>query len=325
MNTEQLRERIHSGIDQHCAPLTSDPYLMQRVLKTAKTEGGIVSLKKRNLIIILLLMLILSSLTAYATTLLVGHDVKLYEAVNVIDLLPDQYQEYDICHRIKQGYVIGGFSLEDDYIAPMDKNDSIILLDESFQTKWILSDARLEGCLFDKVIETKEAIYFGLEGSKDGWVGTLMKVGITGEIEWFHTSDSNIRLKDFVVDSNGSTICVGHITEENVPKPYIVFLDSNGNVEQERVLSELPLHSLSAIHNGNGSTVLAGYGDRLLWVGALESDGSFRWQAFVDLDEYVQTLRLQTNQNGDYVITVVYKDASNGDATKRLQYYVVKP
>ncbi len=39
MTTEQLRKEIHTGIDRHCAPLTSDPYLMQKVLRAANAKG----------------------------------------------------------------------------------------------------------------------------------------------------------------------------------------------------------------------------------------------------------------------------------------------
>ena len=67
MTTEQLREKVHVGIDQHCAPLTSDPYLMQRVLSSEVRQRSVIMVKKRTVAFIVAVALILLSVTAFAT------------------------------------------------------------------------------------------------------------------------------------------------------------------------------------------------------------------------------------------------------------------
>ena len=66
MNTEQLREKIHKGIDLHCATLTSDPYLMQRVLNMKRSPQGGIRMKKRTAVLLLLIVLLTTVVTAYA-------------------------------------------------------------------------------------------------------------------------------------------------------------------------------------------------------------------------------------------------------------------
>lgn len=68
MNTEQLRKQVHTGIDQHCAPLTSDPYLMQRVLKAANKKGGI-TIRKQTIALLVAVVLMLLGTVAIAASL----------------------------------------------------------------------------------------------------------------------------------------------------------------------------------------------------------------------------------------------------------------
>ncbi len=66
MNQEKLRERVHAGIDRHCAPLTADPYRVQRVLSAAHQEGEPIVKKKISASFILALVMILCTVTALA-------------------------------------------------------------------------------------------------------------------------------------------------------------------------------------------------------------------------------------------------------------------
>ncbi len=66
MNQEKLRERVHAGIDRHCAPLTADPYRVQRVLNAASKEGGVVVKRKVSIVFVLVMILILSGTVALA-------------------------------------------------------------------------------------------------------------------------------------------------------------------------------------------------------------------------------------------------------------------
>lgn len=74
MTTEQLREKVHTGIDQHCALLTSDPYLMQRVLNAENAgyvgKGGIAVKRKMPIALVVIIALMLSGIVAVAATLL---------------------------------------------------------------------------------------------------------------------------------------------------------------------------------------------------------------------------------------------------------------
>lgn len=75
MNHEKLRERIQAGIDHHCAPLTADPYRVQKVLNAAHKEGGVAVRKKMTVSLVLAIGLILISITALAVALFSGKDM----------------------------------------------------------------------------------------------------------------------------------------------------------------------------------------------------------------------------------------------------------
>ncbi len=66
MNQEQLRERIHAGIDRHCAPLIADPYRVQRVLNAAQREGEQVVKKKLSVSLVLVMVIVLFTAAALA-------------------------------------------------------------------------------------------------------------------------------------------------------------------------------------------------------------------------------------------------------------------
>ena len=313
-------QKVQQALNQDAAFIQPDPFLAQRVLSTSSKKR---IYKKSAVILAVVWMLILTSLTAFAAVLLAGHDVKLYEGAELVNLLPDQFQEYDICHRIRQGYVIGGFHMEDDYIAPMDEHDSIALLDENFRVKWTLTDPRLEGCLLDQIAETEDAVYMGLETSQNGWRPALIKIGMDGAIKWLYSGNGSVDLNDFVVDSHGTSICVGSSEAEGTQKPYILLIDSDGaTVEEKRVLSDWPIDSLAAIRLCGEGAQLAGYGDRLVWIGEMAADGRITWQESIEVDETIQTLRLQVNDDGNTVLSVVYSTPSD-DASKHIRYYVV--
>ena len=70
MNDEKMRQLIHTGIDRHCATLTSDPYRVQRVLNMAHREGEIVVKKKLSTGLAFVLILLLTGTVALAATLL---------------------------------------------------------------------------------------------------------------------------------------------------------------------------------------------------------------------------------------------------------------
>ncbi len=319
-------KKVQKALNQDAAFIQPNPYLAQRVLNAANKEcdmkGGYIVMKKRTILIVFAFVMLMSSLTAYATVLLVGHDVELHDGVEVIDLLPDQLQEYDICHRISEGYLIGGFSMEEDYIAPMDENDSIVMLDENFHVKWILSDPRLEGCLFDKIIEAEDAFFFGLESAVNDWGPAVMKISKDGIIEWFYFGDVNVELNDFSIDAHGNVVCVGSTEMDGMQKACILTIEPNGTVQDIVILSELPINSISAIMIENGKAILAGYGEKVFWVGEMNEDGETVWQESGEGENSIKTLRLQTNQKGNIVLSLEFHNA-NEDGMKHMQYFVV--
>ena len=73
MNDEKMRQLIHTGIDRHCATLTSDPYRVQHVLNKAHEApgtGGIVVNKKLSIGVIFVIVMILTTITAMAAAIL---------------------------------------------------------------------------------------------------------------------------------------------------------------------------------------------------------------------------------------------------------------
>ncbi len=73
MNDEKMRQLIHTGIDRHCATLTSDPYRVQRVLNKAHEApgtGGFIVNKKLSIGVIFVIVMILTTITAIAATIL---------------------------------------------------------------------------------------------------------------------------------------------------------------------------------------------------------------------------------------------------------------
>ena len=77
MNDEKMRQLIHTGIDRHCATLTSDPYRVQRVLNKAHEvpgTGGFVVKKKMSTGLFVAVILMLVTVTAVAAILLSGKD-----------------------------------------------------------------------------------------------------------------------------------------------------------------------------------------------------------------------------------------------------------
>lgn len=60
MNDEKMRQLIHTGIDRHCATLTSDPYRVQRVLNMAhqtQGTGGFSMMRSKKPLVVLIVLI----------------------------------------------------------------------------------------------------------------------------------------------------------------------------------------------------------------------------------------------------------------------------
>lgn len=315
-------ELVQEAVKQKCAFLQPNPYLAQRVLNEANEKGGR-KVKKISVGFALVMAIMLMSVTALATALLTGHDVKLYEGVEVLNLLPDQRQSYDICHPIAQGYLVGGFSLDEDVISPMDEDDAIVMLDQNFRVKWTLTDPRLEGCLFDKVQEAGDALYMGLERSGEAWVPAVMKLDQSGSIQWLYEGKADFSMKDFSVDAESSVYGIGRVRDDDGQQAAILKLNADGSVAWEKTYAELPVRSLTAMKMYHGHIILAGYAETAAWMGELTPDGQIAWQKKIELDGAVQTVRLQTNADGNMVLSIEFAEEDDPEAPARLRYYVL--
>ena len=307
-------ELVQEAVNQKCAHLQPDPYLAQRVLNEANRKGGR-QVKKISVAFALMMALMLMSVTAVATVLLTGHDVKLYEGVEVVNLLPDQWQSYDICHRLEDGYLAGGFSLEEDAIAPMEGDSAIVMLDRNFQVRWTLTDARLEGCLFDKVRETADAVYLGMERSGETWVPAIMKVDKAGSLQWLYEGEETLGVKDFCVDEAGNVYAVGRVRDERGQRAAILKLDADGQVAWEKTYADIPAESLTAVKRYHQRILVAGYGAEGAWLGEMQPDGSLAWQKLLGQENRVQTARLQISADDRIVLSA--------ESDGQLRYYVL--
>lgn len=317
-------ELVQDAIKQKCAPLQPNPYLAQRVLGAAVGSGGRRG-KKISVGFALVLTLLMMSMTALATVLLTGHDVTLYEGVDIISLLPEQWQEYDVCHQLRRGYLVGGFSLDDDVISPMSEGDAIVMLDQRFHVRWTLTDERLEGCLFDKVRETEDALYMGMEHVGEQWVPSIMKLDPSGTIQWLYQGNSAFRIKDFTVDSEGSVFGIGSIASGDEKQASAFKIDPDGNIVWQNNYANLPIAALTAAQIINNHIIIAGYAEQHAWMGELRPDGQISWQRTIELNATVQTVRLQLDAEDHLVLSVVFAEDDSAEATTQLRYYVLDP
>lgn len=96
MNYEEMRAKVHQGIDRQCASLTSDPYRVQRIMNAAKQEGGQIMTKKFSRIaVVLTVILVLTLSTAIAAGIISWHR-GLEDMLRVSDETKEYYQATDL-------------------------------------------------------------------------------------------------------------------------------------------------------------------------------------------------------------------------------------
>lgn len=315
-------ELVQEAVRQKCASLQPNPYLAQRVLNEANRKGGR-KMKKISVGFALMMAIMLMSVTALAAVLLTGHDVKLYEGVEAVNLLPDQWQSYDVCHRLEDGYLVGGFSLDEDSIAPMDEDDAIVMLDRNFRVQWTLTDERLEGCLFDKVYETADALYMGMERSGTAWVPAVMKLDKAGHIEWLYEGRTEFGMKDFCLDADGNVYGVGRVRSDDGQQAAILKLDADGQVAWEKTCANIPVESLTSVKLYHQRILLAGYAAEGAWVGEMTRDGELAWQKLMEQDGRVETVRLQATADDRVVMSIAFAAPDDQQDVSQMRYYVL--
>lgn len=326
MNEQKLRMQLHRAINTRLSVLENDPYIVQRVLARADSETKI---KKKVLMVMVLSFVTIFALSAAIAAVIISrYELKMYAGVEIIDLLPEQWQQYTICHKTKSGYIVGGFQLGDDYIAPMEADDQIIYLDDGFHARWVLKDLRLEGALFDQIQETENAFYFGLEQKKQGWCPSIMKVSKEGEIIWLFEGTEDIRLKDYIATEDDEVICAGSIISMDdktaSPQAIILKIDQNGRLVCENILDRQNV--LYAICNYQEEIVVAGVSNDGATVSLINEECGVEQHKTYNVDGMVNALHLEQTTNGRLVLVINYSPTNNAthvSETSRVEYILM--
>lgn len=319
MRDHELREQIHHMMDTQLSDVKGDPYLAQRIIVDAK--GGQKVKRKISAGLVFCFVLLALSVVALAATLLNEHQVEMFENVDIRDLLPEQWQQYDVCHKVSSGYLVGGFELGDDYIAPMGEEDKILYLSDTFTPVWTLNGAELNGCLFDKVAETEESFYFGMERQKEEWIASLMKVSKQGNILWMWEGENGFKIKDFLTTAEDVVYCVGTSSENTA---VLLKLDRDGNLEWKKDFKEYDVTVLNAISNWEGGLLGIGQCNEGIVLFKLDKNGVVNSYVVHSIDRQIDAVRLQELTDGRTALILTLSSASsNRDVTQETKYMIV--
>lgn len=319
MNDGKEMEKVRDTIDATLSGLKDDPWLAQKVLAEAK--GRMRVKRKISVALVACVTLLMLSVTALAATLLSMHQVEMFDHVTVGDLIPERWRQYDVCHRVSDGYLVGGFELGDDYIAPMSDEDKILYLNESFSPIWVLEDARLHGCLYDKVEETADAFIFGMERCGEEWGASLMKVSKTGEILWTYEGENGFRAKDFLVDGDGSAYLAGRDEAEN--RAALLKIDRDGGLQWKRTFEDMGATALNALAEWADGMLGVGQTDRGIVLFQIDRGGEVSAHAAYDLDERVDAVRLTELADGRLALILSVNSGSLGEAVTETTKYMI--
>lgn len=325
MNDKDIRIQLHHAMDARLSGMTGDPRLAQRIISA---EGSGSMKRKISVGLVLALVLLLAAVTALGV-LFKGHEVVLYQEVELSDLLPEQTQQYNICHRISSGYLIGGFELGEDYLAPMSEGTSIVCLDDQFQVLWTLTDDRLTGSLFDILRETPDALYFGTERRMEEWEPAIMKVSKSGEILWYFHGSPSLRINDFLATDGGDVYCVGSRRisgAEETFHPVVLKLGSSGEVLWEKEYQTGSMKAFSSLYLWNNHVLVVGQEEKGARVLSLSMEGEILSAFTHETDEEIIALRLQ-KASDEKLLLVLCVDVPNEEKeiTSKIKYILIDP
>mgnify|MGYP002732485835 CR=1 FL=1 len=319
--------RLRHAMDACLPNLENDSDFERRVLDRLHGEAK----RKRKLSVglaMLIGLVLCTAMTAFAIGLLSAHELRLYEQVELVDLLPEQWRQYDLCRSVQGGqYIVGGFTSEDDFIAPMEAGDAILCLDEGAHVQWTLADPRLTGGLFDRVQSTDDSLVFGTEqATEDGWVPAVLKVSRAGELQWLYHGDSCAGLKDYLVLPDGRTLCVGTTRTEPsaATQAYLFTISPQGSLETSAIYAEYGLHSMDAVCERDGRIIIAGRSEQGTLVLWLEGDGTLKLLQTLKASEPALTLWLCETADGELAVLERRAGKAEDGATTRLRYHVLK-
>lgn len=96
MNHEKMREQVHTGIDRQCASLSSDPHRVQRVLNTAKSEGGQTVVRKIPRFVIVMMIVLALSISAAIAAEIISWRRGLEDMLRVNEETKEYYQTLEL-------------------------------------------------------------------------------------------------------------------------------------------------------------------------------------------------------------------------------------
>ncbi len=294
---------LQKAMDARLSGLMEDPWLASRII-----NGGRRARRGRKALIACVLTLVLVmalAVGALAGAILSGHDLALYQRVKWEELMPEQYEQYDVCHYVGDGYVLGGFAMDGDTIGPMTCEDALVSLDEHFRVKWTLTDERLTGCLYDTIRLTDDALYFGMERCDPvkGWTASLTKISREGELLWQTSGPEGFRCKDFIVNENG-VYAVGYIgnTSTGENSAALIGLDGKGRQRLCKIEDQLPaFQAICAVRDG---MVLASAEEGGVTLIKTNAEGEETARQTLKVAERIKNLKMKERGDGTLLISV---------------------
>ena len=324
MNEQEFREQLHHAAETRLSGLQGDPWLAQQVM-VAHMKGHIGARRKVSAAIVLLVILLIAAVTALAV-IFTGHEVILYQDIELTDLVPEQVQQYDVCHKTSFGYVIGGFDLGDDFIAPMSEGMAITCVNDHFQPQWTLEDPRLVGSLFDKVRESPTALYFGTEYHADRWESAIMKVSHSGELLWYFKGPPSLDIEDFMVADTDDVFCAGRqmIDDSVAPVPVIVKLDPDGAICWEKQYSVDGIEKLYSLCMRNNKIIAVGKSEKGAVALELNGEGDIVESFIFETNEPITSMRLKETSEGTlFMVLSMAITNDEADATSKTKYIML--
>ena len=294
---------LQKAMDARLSGLKEDPWLASRVINGAK--GARRGRKALTACVLTLVLIMALAVGALAGAILSGHDLALYQRVEWEDLIPEQYGQYDVCHYVGDGYVLGGFVMDEDMIAPMTSEDVLVGLDEHLRVKWKLTDERLTGCLYDSIRITDDALYFGMErcDPAKGWAASLAKVSREGELLWQTSGPEGFRCKDFIANENG-VYAAGRLTNPSTGEDSaaLIGLDCRGQLRLCKVLDQLP--AFQAICAVREEMVLAASDKGGVTLIKMNEEGEEIIRHTLKVSERIETLQMKERGDGTMLLSM---------------------
>lgn len=321
MNEKNMSDTLRHAVQTRLSGLKADPELTQRVMNRAYEQQRRAG-KRLSIGMAVAAALLLVTAAALGFALFQAHEVRMFEQVTFHELLPEQWQQYDILHKMSDGYLLGGFQLADDYIAPMEAEDQIVYLDEHFSIVWSLRDARLEGCLFDRVEETAEAFYLGTERKGAQWQPAIMKISRRGEILWLYEGRPQDTIKDYVVTQEGGVCCAGSADG----KASLLKIESDGRLAWANSFDGRALTALEPMPGRKNEMIAAAVNGTQVAFLLLDEEGNVLSRASYDADSEIKAARLQPLKDERLLLVIeVFPDESDPDVTSELKYMLLTP